>query len=137
MFPSHDQGGFKGQIYRFDIKDMKKFNRKDIETQDEMACVEYINVSGYPGWVQGQSNYIVFKRKNGWLLVNREELWDMLKTKLEERNYSPTDRKWFEPKEPYATYDRSFFGKKDKFCWVPFEDLEKLKDIHKLEHVAA
>ena len=46
--------------------------------------------------------------------------------KLKARNFSASDRKWFEPKEPYATYDRSFFGKKDKYCWVPFEDIEKL-----------
>jgi len=49
-----------------------------------------------------------------------------VKAKLEERNYSPSTLDWRE-KEPYATYDRSFFGKQDKFCWVPFEDIEKLK----------
>ena len=50
----------------------------------------------------------------------------MVKAKLEERDYSATTLDWRE-KEPYATYDRSFFGKQDKFCWVPFEDIEKLK----------
>ena len=29
---------------------------------------------------------------------------------------------------------RSFFNKKDKFCWVPFEDIEKLKDIKKIKN---
>ena len=97
-----------------------------MEPQDEMACVEYVGVKGYPGWVQGKADAIAFKRnKYKWLVVNRQELWDMVKAKLEERDYSASTLDWRE-KEPYATYDRSFFGKQDKFCWVPFEDIEKL-----------
>jgi|TARA_R110000787_G_scaffold11368_3_gene37744 hypothetical protein len=123
------EGTLQGTRMKVDIKDMKKFNRKDPETQDEMACVEYVGVKGYPGWVQGKADSIAFKRsKYKWLVVNRQELWDMLKAKLEERSYSPSEGPWYE-KEPYATYDRSFFGKQDKFCWVPFEDIEKLTHI--------
>jgi len=128
------KGEFKGKTFKVDIKNMKKFNRKDPEVQDDMACIEYVNVLGNLGWIQGQADYIVFKRKKySWLVVNREELWNFLKKKLEDRNYSKTEKQWFEPKEPYATYDRSFFGKKDKFCWVPFEDIEKLKDKYELK----
>ena len=64
--------------------------------------------------------------------MDRKELWDMLKGKLEKRNYSASTGPWYE-KEPYATYDRSYFGKQDKFCWVPYEDIEQLNDITKLE----
>ena len=122
------QGTFKCKLLKFDVKDLKKFNRKDLETQDTMACVEYVGVKGYPGWVQGKADCIAFKRlKYKWLVVDRQALWDMLKEKLEERDYSPTQRAWHEDKEAYATYDRSYFGKQDKFCWVPFEDIEKLE----------
>ena len=120
------EGVLEGTRMKVDIKDVKKFNRKDMEPQDEMACVEYVGVKGYPGWVQGKADAIAFKRnKYKWLVVNRQELWDMVKAKLEERDYSASTLDWRE-KEPYATYDRSFFGKQDKFCWVPFEDIEKL-----------
>ena len=123
------QGTLNGKLLKFDVKDLKKFNRKDPEPQDEMACVEYVGVAGYPGWVQGEADYIAFKRiKYPWLVVNRQALWVMLKGKLEERDYSASTGPWYE-KEPYATYDRSFFGKKDKFCWVPFKDIEKLEHI--------
>jgi hypothetical protein len=122
------EGVLEDKSFKFDVKDLKKFNRKDSRPQDKMACVEYVGVGGYPGWVQGKADYIAFKReKYSWLVVNRQALWDMLKVKLEEREYSPTKRQWYEEKEPYATYDRSFFDKKDKFCWVPFEDIEKLE----------
>ena len=83
-------------------------------------------------WVKGKSDYIAFKRiKYPWLVVNRQQLWEMLEAKLKERNYSPSLKPWYE-KEAYATYDRSYFGKKDKFCWVPYEDIEQLADIKKL-----
>ncbi len=123
------QGTLNGKLLKFDVKDLKKFNRKDPEPQDEMACIEYVGVAGYPGWVQGEADYIAFKRiKYPWLVVNRQALWVMLKGKLEERDYSASTGPWYE-KEPYATYDRSYFGKQDKFCWVPYEDIEKLKHI--------
>ena len=126
------QGTLNGRLLKFDVKDLKKFNRKDAAAQDELACVEYIGVAGYPGWVQGKSDYIAFKRiKYPWLLANRQQLWEMVEAKLKERNYSPSIKPWYE-KEAYATYDRSYFGKKDKFCWVPFEDIEALKDTIKL-----
>ena len=123
------QGTLNGKLSKFDVKDLKRYNRKDPSPQDEMACVEYVGVAGFPGWVQGGADYIAFKRiKYPWLVVNRQALWDMLKQKLEERNYSKSDKPWYE-KEAYATYDRSFFGKQDKFCWVPFKDIEELEHI--------
>jgi hypothetical protein len=127
------RGTLDDRLLKFEVKGLKKLNRKDPQPQDELACVEYVGVAGYPGWVQGKSDYIAFKRiKYPWLVVNRQQLWEMLEAKLKERNYSPSIKPWYE-KEPYATYDRSYFGKKDKFCWVPFDDIETLKDIKKLE----
>ena len=124
------QGTLNGELAKFEIKGLKKFHRKDPEPQDEMALIEYAGNAGYPGWVQGGADYIAFKRiKYPWLVVNRQDLWNMVKQKLEERNYSKSDRHWSEPKEPYATYDRSFFGNKDKYCWVLFEDIEKLEHV--------
>tara|TARA_R110000751_G_scaffold1755_2_gene6375 strand:+ start:1009 stop:1515 length:507 start_codon:yes stop_codon:yes gene_type:complete len=127
------QGTLEGQLSKFEVKGLKRFNRNDAQPQDNMACVEYIGITGYPGWVQGKSDYIAFKRiKYPWLVVNRQQLWEMVEAKLKERNYSPSIKPWYE-KEAYATYDRSYFGKKDKFCWVPYEDIEQIKDIKKLE----
>ena len=127
------EGTLDGRLLKFEVKGLKKLNRKDPEPQDELACVEYVGITGHPGWVQGKSDYIAFKRiKYPWLIVNRKQLWEMVETKLKERNYSPSIKPWYE-KEAYATYDRSYFGKKDKFCWVPYEDIETLKDARRLE----
>ena len=127
------EGTLDGRLLKFEVKGLKKLNRKDPEPQDELACVEYVGITGHPGWVQGKSDYIAFKRiKYPWLIVNRKQLWEMVETKLKERNYSPSIKPWYE-KEAYATYDRSYFDKKDKFCWVPYEDIETLKDARRLE----
>ena len=127
------EGTLDGRLLKFEVKGLKKLNRKDPEPQDELACVEYVGITGHPGWVQGKSDYIAFKRiKYPWLVVNRQQLWEMVETKLKERNYSPSIKPWYE-KEAYATYDRSYFDKKDKFCWVPYEDIETLKDARRLE----
>ena len=127
------EGTLDGRLLKFEVKGLKKLNRKDPEPQDELACVEYVGITGHPGWVQGKSDYIAFKRiKYPWLVVNRQQLWEMVETKLKERNYSPSIKPWYE-KEAYATYDRSYFDKKDKFCWVPYEDIETLKDVRRLE----
>ena len=48
-------------------------------------------------------------------------------------NYSASTNPWYE-KEPYATYDRSYFGKKDKFCWVPYKDIERLNHTKIKDH---
>jgi hypothetical protein len=123
------EGTLQGKRLRFDVKDMKKFNRKDKEPQDEMACVEYVGISGHPGWVRGKADAIAFKRKeSSWLVVDRQSLWYMTKKKLWERHYSGYKYTGFD-KEPYVTYDRSFYGKKDKFCWVPYTDIENLWGI--------
>ena len=56
------QGTLEGQLSKFEVKGLKKLNRKDAQPQDELACVEYVGITGHPGWVQGKSDYIAFKR---------------------------------------------------------------------------
>ena len=105
---------------------MKKKNRWDSRTQDECAWVEGTNVKGNPGWLKGDANYIVFEREDCWLTVNRQELLDFVQEKLSKNSYATG-------KKPYHIYQRSEWGRKDKITLVPFKDIEKLKDIKKLE----
>ena len=120
------EGGLKGKTFKFDVKGLKKKNRGDDKTQDKWAWVEGTNVEGRPGWIKGKADYIVFERESYWLVVNREELFKFTWKKLEENGFS-------KGKKPYHVYDRSYWMKKDKLTLVPYEDIEKLKDITKLE----
>ena len=120
------EGGLNGKTFKFDITGLKKKNRGDDKTQDKWAWIEGTNVEGSPGWIKGKADYIVFERENYWLMVNREELFKFTWKKLEEHGFP-------KGKKPSHVYDRSYWMKKDKFCWVPYEDIETLMDIGKLE----
>ena len=120
------EGGLNGKTLKFDIKGLKKKNRADEATQDKWAWIEGTNVEGRPGWIKGKADYIVFERESYWLLVNREELFNFTWKKLAENGFK-------KGKRPYHVYDRSYWMKKDKLTLVPYEDIETLKDIKKLE----
>ena len=120
------EGAINGKTFKFDVKGMKKVNRWDSSTQDECTWVEGTNVRGYPGWIKGKANYIVFERENSWLQVNREELLDFVHEKLKKNSYATG-------KKPYHIYQRSDWGRKDKITLVPFKDIETLKDVRRLE----
>ena len=107
----------------WDVKGMKKKNRWDNNFQDDIAWVEGTNVRGEPGWVKGKADYIVFERNNYWLVVNRQELLNHVINKLKEKGYQ-------KGKGVYQVYQRE--GRLDKITMVPYEDIEKLTKIEKV-----
>ncbi len=117
------QGTLDGKLLKFDIKGMKKVNRWDNKKQDDIAWVEGTNVRGKPGWVKGLADYIVFERIDHWLLVNRQELLNHVQDKLKEKGYETG-------KGVYQIYQRE--GRLDKITMVPFQDMEQLTDIKKI-----
>ena len=109
--------------HKFDVKGMKKKNRWDNNFQDDIAWVEGTNVRGEPGWVKGKADYIVFERNKYWLVVDRQELFDHVVNKLQEKGYE-------KGKGIYQVYQRE--GRLDKITMVPYEDIEKLTNIEKV-----
>ena len=60
------------------------------------------------------------------MIINRDELFKYTCMKLESAGFPKC-------KKPYHIYDRAYWGKKDKLTLVPYEDIEQLNDITKLE----
>ena len=135
------------QRFKFEVKGLKRFNRRfeedrNLPIQDEMMLIEWRNVNGEMGWILGTSDRIAQKRKKyAWLIVPTQPLWEMVKPKLnqEDINAKATEP-WSFKKKPYVVCDRSKYINKrtgknndDRFAWVPYEDIEMLKDIKKLE----
>ena len=135
------------QRFKFDVKGLKRFNRRfeeerGLPIQDEMMLVEWQNVNGNRGSILGDADKIAQKRKKyPWLIVPRQALWEMVKPKLnqEDINAKATEP-WSFKKKPYVVCDRSKYINKrtgknndDRFAWVPYEDIEELKDIRRLE----
>ena len=117
------QGTLDGQLLKFDVKGMKKVNRWDNKSQDDIAWVEGTNVRGKPGWVKGKADYIVFERTDHWLLVQRQKLLEHVESKLKENNFQ-------KGKGVYQIYQRE--GRQDKITMVPFEDIEKINNVKRI-----
>ena len=117
------QGTLDGQLLKFDVKGMKKVNRWDNKTQDDIAWIEGTNVRGYPGWIKGKADYIVFERPEYWLIVDREELFKFTWSKLEENNFR-------KGKNIYEVYQRD--GRLDKITMIPFKDIEQLTNVKRI-----
>jgi len=118
------EGELNGTLLKFDVKGMKKTNRLDADYQDDFAWVEGTNVRGNPGWIKGKADFIVFERTSYWLLVNREELLNFVTNKIKENNNK-------KGKGIYMVYQRE--GRKDKITMVPFQDIEQLTHIQKID----
>jgi hypothetical protein len=124
MFEHWDiEGELNGTLLKFDVKGRKKINRLDDNYQDDIAWVEGTNVHGASGWIKGKADIIVFERSSYWLLVDREELLDFVNTKLKENNYQ-------KGKGIYMIYQRA--GRKDKITMVPYQDIEQLTSVQKI-----
>jgi|TARA_R110000851_G_scaffold256487_1_gene408928 hypothetical protein len=125
MFEHWDvKGLFKGEVLKFDVKGKKKVNRADANSQDEIAWIEGTNVWGKPGWIKGKADYIVFERNDYWLVVDREELYDHVVKKVKENGVQ-------KGRGIYKVYQRA--GRQDKITMVPFDNIEKLINIHKVQ----
>jgi hypothetical protein len=125
MFEHWDiEGELNGKLLKFDVKGRKKINRLDVNYQDNITWVEETNVHGKSGWIKGKADIIVFERCSHWLLVNREELLNLVNNKLKENNYK-------KGKGIYMIYQRT--GRKDKITMVPFQDIEQLTRIQKID----
>ena len=117
------KGLLGNELLKFDVKGMKKVNRWDNKSQDDIAWVEGTNVRGKPGWVKGKADYIVFERADHWLLIERQELLEHVTTKLKENNFK-------KGKGIYEVYQRD--GREDKITMVPFQDMEKLTKVKRI-----
>tara|TARA_R100000995_G_C3408564_1_gene88275 strand:- start:114 stop:584 length:471 start_codon:yes stop_codon:yes gene_type:complete len=125
MFEHWDlKGLFKGHVFKFDVKGKKKVNRSDANSQDDIAWVEGTNVWGKPGWIKGKADYIVFERNDYWLVVDRKELYDHVVEKVKENGVQ-------QGRGIYKVYQRT--GRQDKITMVPFDNIEKLINIHKVQ----
>lgn len=106
---------------RFEVKARKKIKRGDEECQDELIWIEFIGVSGHPGWIYGSSSFIAFETEKEFLLVERVKLLDMVERKCNvfNRVFSPYDAL-------YNGYQRK--GRKDLISLVKESDVRKIAD---------
>ena len=66
---------------KFDVKAVKKTQRKDLGTNDNIHWVELINVRGNKGWLYGDADYFSFEINDYWVIVNRITLQELISDK--------------------------------------------------------
>ena len=108
------------KTYSFDVKSMKKSNRKDATPDDQIHWVELQNVRGNPGWIHGKANFIAFELNNSWLIVKRQKLIELIDKKVIDKTISKS-------KDFYTYYQR--WGRNDIIVKVKTSDLREIANF--------
>ena len=96
----------------------------DVKDKDEgrgvFVYLELSNVHGGPGWLYGKSDWIMFKTKDNWIMVDRLALVAALHTKLINNGGYPI---LYNKREVgyFQAYSRKTYGRKDIMIKVPLE----------------
>lgn len=112
---------YNGKIVGFDVKALKKQSRNDNSYDSNIHWIELKNVNGKPGWIFGESDYIVFEGINMWIVVKRKVLLAFLRQTV---NFDIIHNS-SSNLALYELYRRN--GRKDLICKVSITDLLKLK----------
>ena len=118
MFEHWDVQGRRrnGQLYKYDVKALKKLNRSDSDYRDDVTWVEGTNVRGDKGWLKGEADYIAFERKSEWLLIPRHILYDWVLDQIAKINTVG--------KGLYQIYTRD--NRLDKITLIRYEDIPEV-----------
>ena len=106
---------------KYEVKARKRINRSDSQVNDDLIWVEWLNVSGNPGWLATGSDYICFEREKDFLIVDRRKLHEWC---LNQCDMSSLVQ--FASQALYKAYQRR--GRKDLISIIKTTDVEKLAE---------
>ncbi len=120
-----EKNGAKATV---DVKNWKRTGGRHGPIQDENVYIEFKNVGGYRGWIYGEADLIAFRRKAGFMLVDRVKLLKYCTSVIDPTSYasSPTLYKMYRrhdrPKEAVSliTYDE--IPKEIYYMWSENDD---------------
>lgn len=105
---------------KFDVKAIKKINRQDEQTNENIHWAEIFNVNGKKGWVySGEPNlYFAFETDDYWIIVPKKDLQDLIKKKCKKEYVS------YAKDALYKLYKRK--GRNDILTMVKTIDLMRI-----------
>lgn len=119
-YPSKEQDMFEHwdievQGIKFDVKALKKINRRDSDTTNLFNFLEIKNVRGNAGWVYGEADAFAFETQNKWILVYKKDIQSLISEKVQ--------KEWVQKSSEclYKLYRRA--GRKDCITMVHNMDL--------------
>lgn len=102
------------------LMDVKAWNSN---SSDKWQWIEFKNANGKPGWIYQDSDFVVFERKNDFLIVNRKNLVTWVNVTPKIRHDMPIVQKPWQAK--YRLYSRS--DKKELITQITAQDLLDIK----------
>jgi hypothetical protein len=104
--------------YKIEVKAAKPKFRKDVDIDYDNQWIEYYKVIGKIGWILGKADYIAFELKNGFILIKREDIKNLVDFKMigRDHEYGSDNYQWY--RRP---------NRKDYSIYVPMLDLKTLK----------
>ena len=108
---SHDDSEIS---IKFDVKAVKKINRNDSQTNENIHWIELFNVLGKMGWLYGDADYFAFETDDYFIVVEKMRLQSLIADKCAEKIKT-------EKPELYKLYQRN--GRKDMITLVKTIDL--------------
>lgn len=103
-----------------DVKAHKRINWSDDNVTYKYVWVELRTVKGRKGWIDGEATHIAFSITDSYIIVSREKLRALVKSKLQNNRWRYKDKRPL----PYIIYRRENYM--DKIVLVPWEDIMKL-----------
>jgi hypothetical protein len=106
---------------KYEVKSRKRINRGDSIVNDKQAWIEWTNVIGNSGWIEGSSDYLVFEREKDFLIVGREKLKQLCLKLCDLTSLVP-----YASQALYRAYQRQ--GRKDVVSLVKMSDIESVAE---------
>lgn len=105
---------YESNLFKIDVKSMKKIDRKDSKSDENYHWIELQNVNRDKGWLFGDQDYIAFETEDYWLLITPNRIKNLLNRKIQ--NWDEVQYK-----QPYRVYRR--MNRMDKIVLVKTIDL--------------
>tara|TARA_R100001509_G_scaffold22395_2_gene11755 strand:+ start:1701 stop:2183 length:483 start_codon:yes stop_codon:yes gene_type:complete len=83
---------------KIDVKGMKKTNRYDESTNENIHWLEIKNVNGEEGWLYGEADYFAFETELYWIIVEKVVLQEWVAKNIQ--------KEWVDTPTKYKLYRR-------------------------------
>jgi len=121
-------GAKQGSIHRkIEIKGIKKTNRYNPKTTDDLFCIELNGVENSMGWLYGDAYYLVQETKTSWNYYQMHKLIECVE-ELDKTHYF-LKRQGIHRHgkvKKYIPYTRTWEQeeRRDRFIWVDLKDVQ-------------
>lgn len=107
--------------------DVKSYVKSSTASKKGLRWVEFTNVRGDKGWINGDADYIVFEEPDSFIIVNRLKLLKFVTKNVTDRKITKREVK-INP-VPYVWYTRAESDRKDKITMIPASKLRELGSV--------